>query len=202
MIETSIQLRNLIESRNFSIVPVVEIYDRSQIEIATLSSPGNALARFSDRCFVWENSTGSYEYSAKIESFPSVKTFLDDRQNEAEITLSNVKRGADSGASFVLNNKIKGTWMVIRLIFPDLMDESWVIWWGKCLRPGKIDSKIVSLAATQEIGNYKVKIPFRSYSVKCPLTPGKDDCMGNETLDQKSELYRPKARGITSLESD
>ncbi len=135
MIKLSSELKQLLESRNSEIVVVCELYSRNTVEIASLSSPKNAIARFSDKCFTWENETGSYDYDAKIESFPSVKTFLDDTQNEAEITISNVERGDKSGAKFVLDNKIKGMWMVIRLIFPQLPNENWVIWPELCRYP-------------------------------------------------------------------
>lgn len=191
MIKISEKLKTLLETRQSEIVIGVEIYTRDILDISSISSPKNAIARFSNRCFTWENSSGDYIYDAKITDFPSVKTFLGNDQNEAEITLSNVKRGEGSAARFVLDNKIKGTWMVIRLIFPELEDESWIIWWGKCLRPGRIDNNNLTLSATQEIGNYKIQIPFRSFSsTTCPLTPGKGDCLGNEDLSQKSPLYQ------------
>lgn len=190
MIKLSEQLKTLLESRSCEIIPVVELYTRDTIDIASKSAPKSAIARFSDTCFTWENSTGSYDYSAKIKDFPSVKTYLDDKQNEAEIILSNVARGEKSASRFVLDNKIKGLWMVIRLVFPDLPDESWVIWWGKCLRPGKIDNQTVSISATQEIGNYKTKIPFRKYSPTCPLTPGKGECIGNIPLTEHTIAYQ------------
>lgn len=190
MIDISTELKALLESRASEIQVGVEIYSRDTVDIASIKAPANALARFSDGCFTWSTSYGDYEYEAKITDFPSVKTYLDGQQNEADIIISNVARGINSGARFVLDNKIKGTWMVIRLIFPEIEDENWVIWWGKSLRPGKIDNKTVTLSATQEIGNYKTQVPFRSYGVKCPLTPGKGDCLGDIPLTSHSVLYQ------------
>lgn len=190
MIDISENLVSLLESRNSEVVIVCEIYSRDTIDISSISAPANAIARYSTKCFTWHNSTGSYDYDAKIVDIPSVKTFLSDQQNEAEILISNTKRGAKAGVNLVLNNKIKGTWLVLRLIFPELPDESWMIWWGKCLRPGKIDDKTVSLNATQEIGNYKIKIPFRTYNVTCPLTPGRGDCLGPKPLEEHTPLYQ------------
>lgn len=194
MIKLSKELKQLLETRECQIIPVVEIYNRSTIDISSISAPELAIARFSDTCFTWSNSTGQYDYQAKVLDFPSIKTYLDDRQNEAEIVISNTKRGENSGSRFVLDNEIKGTWMVIRLIFPDLPDENWVIWWGKCLRPGKIDNTTVILSATQEVGNYKTQIPFRGYSPRCPLTPGRGDCMGNIPLSEHTVAYQEAYR--------
>lgn len=190
MINVSSELKKLLESRSCEILIGVEFYDRTVDDISSIAAPKNAIARFSDTCFTWNNSTGSYDYDAKITDFPSIKTYLDDRINEASITLGNVARGEKSGANFVLSTKIKGCWLVIRLIFPDIPDESWVIWWGKCLRPGKIDNKSVEISATQEIGNYNSKIPFRSYGTKCPLVPGKGDCLGPVPLKDHTPLYQ------------
>src|SRR5688572_19279858 len=113
MIEISQELKQLLETRECEIAVVVEIYPRTTIEIASLSSPAQAIARFSDVCFTWKNSTGSYDYDAKIIEFPSVKTYLTDEQNEAEIVIANTERGEKSGSRFVLDNAIKGCWMVI-----------------------------------------------------------------------------------------
>lgn len=190
MIKISNELKQLLESRSCEIVPVVEIYDRTTVDIASIAAPGSAIARFSDMCFTWINDSGSYDYEAKITDFPSIKTHLSDKQNECEVTISNTERGEKSGARFILNHALKGTWMVIRLIFPELPNESWVIWWGKSLRPGRVDNKAVSLAATQEIGNYKTQIPFRGYSPRCPLVPGKGDCMGNIPLSEHTIAYQ------------
>lgn len=190
MISISNELKKLLESRSCEILVGVEFYNRLTDDIASIAAPKNAIARFSDTCFTWHNSTGSYEYDAKITDFPSVKTFLNDSLNEASITIGNVERGEKSGANFILTNKIKGCWLVIRLIFPDIPDESWVIWWGKCLRPGKVDHQSVEISATQEIGNYKSKIPSRTYGNKCPLVPGKGDCLGPVPLEEHTELYQ------------
>ena len=172
------------------VVACVEIYSRSTEDISSISSPGAALARFSNICYNWSNSTGTYEYSAKITSFPSVNKYLTEQVNNATITLSNTKRGEGSASRFVLNNKIKGCWLVIRFLFPELPEESLIVWWGKCLRPGRINNTEVVLEATQEMGNYKVELPLKTYSQPCPLTFGKDACLGNQTLAEKSPAYQ------------
>jgi len=190
MIKISNELKNLIESRECMPIPVVEFYYRDVEDISSNSAPANAFGRFSDTCFTWYNDSGSYEYKAKIISFPSVKIFLENEVNEATIELSNVEKGENSAIRFILDNKIKGSWMVIRLVFPELPNESWVIWWGKCVRPGRINDQSILISATQDLGNYKTQVPFRTYGIRCPLTPGKGDCLGNIPLESHSSLYQ------------
>jgi len=178
--------------RNKYIIPVVEIYSRKTDDIASIGAPANAIARWSNTCFDWTNSTGTYRYDAKILAFPEARSYIDGRVNSAEITLSNAERGANSSSRFFLNNSVKGCWMVIRLVFPDHPEESVVVFWGKCKRPGVIDNESVSLSATQELGNHKQEIPFRDYQINCPLEfarPG-GGCLGNQTLAEKSIAYR------------
>jgi hypothetical protein len=184
------KFKDYLFKRSKYVIPVVEIYPRDTEDISSLSAPANAIARFSDRCFTWYNSAGEYQYLAKVKSFPKANHILDDRVNTAEIVLSNVARGESSASRFVLNNKIKGCWMVIKYIIPEIPDSPFIVWWGKCSRPGRINDTEVLLEGTQELGNYKIEIPFRTYMPQCPLTFGKTGCLGDETLIQKSIAYQ------------
>lgn len=191
MIKVSKKYEEALASRESEFIYVVELYTRDTVDISSSAAPGKAIARFSDTCFVWETEDGDWEYAAKITAWPEVSKYLGDSVNSADITLSNVARGEKSASRFVLNNQIKGCWMVIRQIEP-VSGESLVLWWGKAIRPGKIDNTSVELSGTQEIGNYKVEIPFRDYGTTCPLTAGRGGCLGNETLEQKSTLYQQR----------
>lgn len=192
MIELSSNILAELEKRNKVIIPVVEIYPRATIDIVSSAAPASAIGRFSNVCFDWTNDTGSYNYDAKVNSFPEIISYLDERINTAEVTFSNVKRGAGAMSKFVLDNRVKGCWMVIRLIFPDAPNDSLIVFWGKCNRPGELDSKTLSLTATQDIGDYTHELPFRSYQINCPLDFGRPrgGCLGNETLEQKSPAYQ------------
>jgi hypothetical protein len=192
MIRFSDAVVNELTKRNKYIIPVVEIYSRKTQDIASIAAPRDAIARFANVCFDWTNSTGTYRYEPKVVSFPEVRTYLDGRINTAEVTFSNVARGEGSMARFVLDNHVKGCWMVIRLVFPDHPEESHVLFWGKCGRPGEITGKTLTITASQELGNYKQEIPFREYQINCPLEfarPG-GGCLGNQTLAEKSIAYR------------
>ncbi len=173
-------------------IPVVEIYPRSTLDIVSIAAPVNAIGRFSTTCFDWETSVGTYRYEAKVTGFPEVNTYITEELNNAEIEFSNVKRGDGSMARFVLDNHVKGCWMVIRLIFPNYPDESIIMFWGKCDRPGGINNQTVVITATQDMGNHGQQIPFRTYGANCPLEFAKPGggCLGNQTLAEKSISYR------------
>lgn len=181
-----------LSQRSKYVVKVVEIYPRNTEDIVSLTAPANAIGRFSTMCYTWQNSEATHVYDAKVKSFPEVSSYLDDRINTAEVTFSNVKRGEGSMARFVLNNSIKGCWMVIRLLFPDHPNESHVVFWGKCQRPGGINTKELSITATQDLGNFKQKIPFREYQTLCPLEFARPfgGCLGDQTLAEKSVSYQ------------
>jgi hypothetical protein len=192
VIELSENILKVFEKRSRYIVPVVEFYPRTTVDITSHSAPVSAIGRFSIGCFDWETTNGTWRYDAKVMNFPEIQTYLDDRINNAEVKFSNVKRGVGSMSRFVLDNNLKGTWMVIRLIFPDYPDESHVLFWGKTNRPGEIDNTELSISASQDLGNYKQEIPFRNYQVNCPLEFARvgGACLGNETLAEKSISYR------------
>lgn len=192
MIQLSEQILKELNKRNKHIIPVVEFYPRKVQDIASLRAPDDAFGRFAFGCYTWTNSTGSYTYDAKVLGFPEVQSFLGKEVNRAEVTFGNAKRGEGSMTRFVLDNKIKGAWMVIRLIFPDAPDESLIVFWGKADRPGEINNSTLTISAKQDLGNYKQEIPFRTYQVNCPLEFAKPygGCLGDETLAEKSVAYR------------
>lgn len=192
MIEYSEAVVRELSKRNKYVIRAVEIYPRNTDDITSIGAPAEAIARYSDVCFTWTNATGSYEYEAKVLSFPDIGIYFGEQIGEAEVELSNAARGENSTARFFLNNQIKGCWMVIRLIFPDEPDEEFIVFWGKCQRPGKITSERLLLRATQEYGNLKQEVPFRNYQVLCPLEFARSGggCLGDQTIDQKSITYQ------------
>lgn len=192
MIKLSDTIVNFLQDQNKYVVPVVEFYSRKESDITSVIAPANAIGRFSIGCFEWNTTLHSHKYLAKVNSFPSIEVFQDGELNTAEIEFSNVERGENSMSRFVLNNHVKGMWMVIRLIFPDLKDTSHVVFWGKCERPGGINTETISITAKQDLGNSGQKIPFRTYSVNCPLEFAKPfgGCLGNQTLEEKSPAFR------------
>jgi hypothetical protein len=190
MIELPKAVIDELTRRDKFIIPVVEFYSRDVEDFASLSSPANAYGRFSDVCYTWNNTEGSYLYESKVLSWPEISLYLGKDLNTAEVEFINVKRGPDSMTSFVLDNKVKGSWMVIRLLYPDQPNEHNIIFWGKCSRPGEINNETVSITATQDLGNSKQEIPFRNYATNCPVTFGKPQCLGNETLEEKSTAYQ------------
>lgn len=192
MLALSDDIINELTKRNKYIIPVVEIYPRSVETLNSLSSPGQAIGRFSNVCYTWSNSTGSYEYDAKVLAWPEVKSYLDSEVNTAEIEFSNVARGEASMSRFCLDNKIKGCWMVIRFLYPDKPEESNIVFWGKCERPGGINNETITLIAKQDLGNYRQEIPFREYGIRCPLQFAQPlgGCLGDQALTAKSVSYR------------
>lgn len=192
MIKLPAHLINYLQDKNKYVIPVVEFYTRATEDITSVVAPKDAVGKFSIGCFEWNTTLNTHKYLAKVISFPTIDIFQGEELNTAEIDFSNVERGENSMVRFVLNNHIKGMWMVIRLIFPDLKDTSHVIFWGKCERPGGINTETLSISAKQDLGNSGQKIPFRTYGANCPLEFAKPlgGCLGNQTLEEKSTAYK------------
>lgn len=192
MIKLPDNIINFLQDTSKYVVPVVEFYNRKQDNIVSVVSPADAVGRFSIGCFEWHTTLHTHKYLAKVISFPNIEVFQDDELNTADVEFSNVERGENSMVRFVLNNHVKGMWMVIRLIFPDLKDASHVVFWGKCERPGGINTETITISAKQDLGNHGQKIPFRNYSANCPLEFAKPfgGCLGNQTLEEKSTAYK------------
>ncbi len=188
------------EKRNKYCIPCVEIYPRTVEDIVSIGAPASAIGRFSPKCFTWTNSQGSFLYKAKILSFPEISTYLADKINSAEVKFGNAERGTESMTRFVLDNKIKGCWMVIRLVFPDSPEDSVVLFWGKCDRPGEISNSTLSITASQDLGNYKQEIPFRTYQASCPLEFARPlgGCLGNQILTEKSLQFQAAVKEFGS----
>lgn len=192
MITLPTEIKNYLQDPNKYVVPVVEFYNRNTDDITSVIAPSTAIGRFSIGCFEWQTTLHTHKYLAKVIAFPTLNVFQDGELNTAEIEFSNVERGENSMAGFVLNNHVKGMWMVIRLVFPDLKDISHVVFWGKCERPGGINTETVAITAKQDLGNHGQKVPFRTYGINCPLEFAKPfgGCLGNQTLEEKSPAYR------------
>lgn len=193
MIQLSNDIIYELSKREKFVIPVVEFYTRADdLDFTSLSSPSFAFGRFSNTCYNWINSTGTYEYKAKVTAWPEISLYLSKELNKAEIEFSNVERGENSMSRFVLDNQVKGSWMVIKLLYPDKPEECSILFWGKCERPGEINNETISVSATQDLGNYKQEIPFREYSINCPLEFARPlgGCLGNETLAEKSIAFQ------------
>lgn len=154
-----------------------EIWDR----------PDMAVFRFSDTEFIWEN----LKYKAKVKAIPDLSKFIGRTFNKFTLEMMNVQRGLESGSAFVFRTLIRGFRVAVRIIFPDLGKEfSRLIWWGRIVNTEDITENGVKINCSQEIGDFSYELATQKYGQACPLWFGRGECLGNETLEQKSPLFR------------
>lgn len=198
MHEFSEEFDRVLRSRDSELVVGVEFYSASLVESKgfDLSTPeivGDAFGLFAKTCYYWQpTGYGPFKYEPKVLNFSDeLLNVMGEDFNKASVELANVERGKKSGTNFVLNNRIKGSYIVFRLLSPDAMDDFHVLWWGKCLRPESISNKSLTISALQEFGNLDQEIPFGKFQASCPLDfarPG-GDCLGSESLEAKTSVF-------------
>lgn len=150
--------------------------------------PDLALFRLSASRFKWHN----LNYRDAIKSIPEMKKSIGKSFNSMTLELTNVERGFNSGSTFVFKQLIKGFRVAVRIMFPTLEDVNMtrLIWWGRVVEAEDLDANGVKINCSQEIGNFSYEVATQKYGASCPLFFGKGECLGNETLEQKSPLFR------------
>lgn len=150
--------------------------------------PDLALFRLSASRFKWHN----LDYRDAIRSIPEMKKFIGKSFNSMTLELTNVERGYNSGSAFVFKQLIKGMRVAVRIMFPALEDVNMtrLIWWGRVVESEDLDADGVKINCSQEVGNFSYEVGTDKYGSSCGLFYGKGECLGNETFEQKSPLYR------------
>lgn len=151
------------------------------------ASPNMAVFHFSDSKFIWQG----IKYKDKVEGIPELSKFIGKTFNRFSVELVNVQRGLESGSNFIFKYLIRGFRVGVRMIFPDLgIEHSRLIWWGRVMNVEDITEKAVRLNCSQEVGDFSYELATQKYGQACPLWFGKGECLGNETLEQKSSLFQ------------
>lgn len=163
----------------------IELYLPTQDEI--WAKPETAVFCFSDSRFQWRNRL----YKDKVQQINSLTKFIGKQFNTLGLEITNVERGSNSGSSLAFKNLIRGFRVGVRLIFPNLdVKYSRLIWWGRVVKTEDIDENKLGISCTQEVGDFSYELATQKYGQACPLWFGHKDCLGTETLIQKSLLYQ------------
>lgn len=171
---------------------LVEVYGPDSIgtgtnqvcDITTAAAPAKAIARWCETCVTWNG----YLYESRIfGNIGTIKRFFGKENNSVTITLGNTDL---YGTRFVLQQRVEGLYCVIRMVAAGGGSDYAILYTGKFKRPGGINHKTVTLPVQQYFGGLEQEIPDRTYAPTCPLDFGEGDCLGNETLTQKSAAYQ------------
>lgn len=164
--------------------------------------PRHAIKRYAGQniSFDLDGDTVTYERQVIDTSSITVNKHIGKQFDTNNLKLSNVDRSA---ATWILNNKVQGTRMIVRIIprnapsgggAASCYQHSIVLAVNRTNKPDNFNRSSGTLSAVQDFGSTENQIPPRQYQPSCPLVnvfkvPG-HDCMGNETMAEKSLTYQ------------
>lgn len=162
--------------------------------------PRHAVKRYAGQNISFDLDGDTVTYEREVLDLSSISKHIGKKFDTATLTVSNVDR---TTAAFVLNQKIQGMRLVVRMIprsapsgggAASCYGHSMIRYVGRVDKPDSFNRATGTISATQELGTIAAQIPPDVFQPLCPLTkvykkPG-GDCMGNETLDQKSATYQ------------
>jgi hypothetical protein len=185
-------------------------------ESANLSyDPRHALARFAGQTISFDLDGEEVEYERTVLEGVSIQKHIGKKFDTVTIRFSNVgmrEEGEEEGefivrrrmGQFVLNNRAQGMRLIVRMISRNApvsgvvaasqYEHSIIRFVGRVDKPDDFNRESGTLSATQDLGTIETQAPPTLYQPTCPLirvfkVPG-FDCMGNETLSEKSIEYQ------------
>jgi hypothetical protein len=211
MYDVSDDLLSILRSRSRDLSCVYELYEWNYelfpepLDGNLSYDPRHALARWagSSLSFTWGAET--IDYIRVITDGPSIKKSKGKHCDSVSLTCSNIKQDDDGRrylARFVLTNRLPGMRLVVRVIPRSASSLSVieasaspfthsVIWFvGRCEKPNDFDRASGTITAKQDIGTIAAQIPERDLQPSCPLKFKKGDCLGDQTLSQKTATYQ------------
>lgn len=171
--------------------------------------PRHAVKRWAGQNISFDLDGDSVTYERQVINVPSINKHMGKKFDDASLGLSNVDR---SVAAFVLqaitfSRTIQGMRFVVRIIprsapsggdAASCFGHSFIPYVGRLNKPDNFNRSSGTISATQDLGTIAAQLPAWQFQPSCPLVrvfkkPG-HDCMGSETLDQKSATYKAAKR--------
>lgn len=141
---------------------LVEFYPPTALPGTDGFDPADAILRVANKTTTFL----SRSYARYVEKVPTVNRTITEKFNSVSITLNNHDR---TMAAFVLSttNPIEGMFLVIRLVSRSFtattLADSFVVFTGKCEKPGDVDNLTVSVSAKALVGSVDEEIPWRQF---------------------------------------
>lgn len=206
MFTVSTALTSLLQSRSRDLIYVYELY-AFDYELFPEGADGNlsfdprhALALFAGQSISFELGAApdTVVYSREVLEGPSLNKHIGKQFDTVSLKFSNVSRDM---AAFVLNNHVQGMRLVVRLIprsapisgtpgAPRAFVDSIIVFVGRCSKADGFTRSTGTISATQDLGTIEAQIPPRQFQPSCPLKFKGEECLGSETLAQKSATYQ------------
>ncbi len=180
------------------VIVLYEIYS-SDYDISLGFNPLDALERFAGQAYSYTHLAQTVSYRREILDQVQVNKTLGKQINSITIRVSNASRYM---SDWVLSTEVQGMKLVVRAISRSITDpilespnpKSVILFVGPLGRPDGFDRGIGTLSATPAIGNIEAQVPPRDFEGLCPLKFKGEECLGTETLSQKSTAYKNAVR--------
>ncbi|OLE52131.1 MAG: hypothetical protein AUG51_19430 [Acidobacteria bacterium 13_1_20CM_3_53_8] len=180
-------IADVLNARERDLVDLYEIYDHFYEPGAGGFDPSQALLRLTSVSGVtWNN----HSYRRQSVGRSDIDRSMGPTFNSVSFKLTNVDRFM---AAFILTHDIEGMRLVVRTVSkgtPANSTASVVIFTGRLDKPGEIDKRTCPMSAKQDLASVQHVVPWREFEQSCPLVFKGPDCLGTETLAEKSAEYQ------------
>lgn len=140
---------------------LVELYENDAVPSSSGFDPDDAVLRVANKTTTFLGNA----YSRYVEGVGTINRTITAKFNTVSVDLNNSDR---TMAAFVLNNPLEGMFMVIRLVSRSFtataLDDSFVVFTGKCEKVFDADNSNIMISAKQYIGSVDEEIPWRTFS--------------------------------------
>lgn len=162
----------------------IEFYHPSEKNVTDPDAPKRALLLVGESCFTWNG----FRYDGRVKNLGDVQRFQGREFNRLSFELTN---GDLAMTNFALKNRIQGLRVVYRVVSPTRSGKDYfILYVGRCDKPGSIGKGNIKINSQQNYVGLNQLIPAKTYATTCPLTFGFGECLGDETLQQKSQQYQ------------
>ena len=194
------QLEAVLDARNRKLTVLYEIY-ASDYDSSGGFNPLSAERTFA--AIAYTLPYGPTVYKRQVLSGETIDKTIKKKLNSVSIKFSNVDEDIDGSrymAKYVLSNVIEGKKLVVRLIDRSvaaaignnsaIITNSLVVFAGKCSKPDGFNRSVGTISAKQDLGTIEALAPARQFQRSCPLEFKGEECLGTETLGEKSAAYQ------------
>lgn len=194
-------LTTVLQARDRDLIWLFELYDADYQPVGTHFDPRDAIETFSGVSFTLP--FGPVIYRRQVLQGPSIKKTTGKEFNSISIRFSNLSEdinGSRYMAQFVLNNEVEQMRLVARTVSRSvtvavgnnisILTNSAVEFVGRCGKPDGFNRSTGTISAKPDMGTIEARLPPRLIQASCPLEYKGPECLGTETLGEKSATYQ------------
>lgn len=203
MQDVGTQLEAVLDARDRDLSVLYEIY-ASDYDPSAGFDPRDAEVAFAGISYTLP--FGPVTYKRQVLTGPSIQKNIKKQSNTVSIKFSNVDTiiGTNSRymANYVNTNIVEGKKLVIRVISRSVATSignsvtiltNSLTYAFRLEKPDGFNRSEGTLSAKQDLGTIEAVIPARRFQPSCPLEYKGPECLGTETLSEKSATYQNEA---------